>query len=429
MFSSFLKLIIDDLHGRRCQKKILNLLIGNILISGLCIIPTIAMDDPPNDNIATISQMVSTNIKDKKTDKPRAEIRKIIPPNLDNCHFGQKILCYRPVRKDSPMMIVGDEKEGKVIAHNYGHGGSGWTLAPGAAYYVNDLLIKKYSPPKDASITIVGAGVIGLFTAYDLIKKDFRNIRIFADKFDNLTSHKAGGQLAIASMSNSPDVNRLINEIGINTYRFYDNVIRGCSEIKGGVRKLPTYFENREESYLEPYVAAGIMRCAKDVELDFGNGTTRPMVSYDDGIFIDTEQMMKNLTEYLKSCGVPMIQKKIQNFSDIEDKYIVNCSGLGAKELQHDNHMIPVQGHLIMLRNQEPSNLEYMLVSSSICKLTGCGEEFYIFPKHLINGKAEDVGVIGGTFIEGATDETLNEDQFDYIIQNAREFYGLNTNG
>ena len=29
----------------------------------------------------------------------------------------------------------------KVIANNYGHGGSGWTIGPGSAEYVNKLLI------------------------------------------------------------------------------------------------------------------------------------------------------------------------------------------------------------------------------------------------------------------------------------------------
>ncbi len=355
------------------------------------------------------------------------EIRKIIPPKLDNCHIGQKIKCYRPVRKGKPMMdVVNDEKIGKIIANNYGHGGSGWTLAPGAARYVNDLLIDTYHLSGETPIIIIGAGVIGLFTAYDLTTRGFHNIKIVADRFDDLTSHKAGGQVAIASMSNSLDEEKRINQIGIATYRFYDQIIQGAlPDIKEGVKKLSTYFESKEESGLEPYVSADVMKPAKDVVLDFGNGTTRQMVSYDDGIFIDTGQMMSNLTDYLKSRRVPLIQQKVESFSDVKEKYIINCTGLGAKELNHDDAMVSVQGHLIMLRSQEPSNLQYMLVATSPCKRTRHGEEFYIFPKHLLHSNPEDIGVIGGTFIEGATDETPNEEQFEYIIQNAREFYGL----
>ena len=42
------------------------------------------------------------------------------------------------------------------------------------------------------------------------------------------------------------------------------------------------------------------MQPAKDVVLDFGNGTQRPIVAYDDGIFIDTAVMMQDLTEVLQ---------------------------------------------------------------------------------------------------------------------------------
>ena len=70
----------------------------------------------------------------------KTEIRKIKPPKLESMHLGKKILCYRPMRYGSPNVSV--RREGKkIIAHNYGHGGSGWTLAPGATNYVNDLLL------------------------------------------------------------------------------------------------------------------------------------------------------------------------------------------------------------------------------------------------------------------------------------------------
>ena len=42
------------------------------------------------------------------------------------------------------------------------------------------------------------------------------------------------------------------------------------------------------------------MQAAKDVIVDFGTGTRRKMVAYDDGIFIDTAIFMISLMEYLK---------------------------------------------------------------------------------------------------------------------------------
>jgi len=68
------------------------------------------------------------------------ETRKIIPPALEEVHLGEKILCYRPMKHGIPNLSI-EEINSKVIAHNYGHGGSGWTLWPGSANHVNSLLI------------------------------------------------------------------------------------------------------------------------------------------------------------------------------------------------------------------------------------------------------------------------------------------------
>ena len=74
------------------------------------------------------------------------------------------------------------------------------------------------------------------------------------------------------------------------------------------------------------------------------------MVAYDDGIFIDTAVMMASLTNLLKKQNVKFEHKKVNNFSEIKTKFIVNCSGLGSAELEKDKEMVSVQGHLIMLK-------------------------------------------------------------------------------
>ena len=217
-------------------------------------------------------------------------VRKMTPPKLDSAYLGQRIHCYRPMRHGSPNLSV--EAQGKqLIAHNYGHGGSGWTLAPGSAGYVVDLAQQSAQGKalaKNAPITVVGAGVIGLFTAYELVKRGYTNVTVVADKFDGLTSHKAGGLLAPVSMDNAPEMQEIIDKIGVDAYRFFASVAKGTNaDFPEGASIHPAYFDNREESGLEPYVGQ-VMEPAKDVTLDFGNGTTRDMVVYDDGIFTGT---------------------------------------------------------------------------------------------------------------------------------------------
>lgn len=358
------------------------------------------------------------------------EVRNIIPPRLDTAYLGEKVLCFRPMRRGVPNMTI-ESVGSQLIAHNYGHGGSGWTLAPGCSRYVVDLIEsspKSKSISKNASVTVVGGGVLGLFTAYELVQRGYTNITVLADKFDKLTSHNAGGLLAPVSMSNNPEIQPLIDKVGIDAYKFYASVAQGKQQdFQKGALIVPAYFEDRESSGLEPYVGK-VMQPAKDVILDFGNGTQRKMVSYDDGIFIDTAKMMQALHDFLAT-KVKFEKKKINKLSDVSSSLVFNCSGLGASKLNNDAEVVPVQGHLIMLRDQIPANLQSMILVYFSKGKTEAGLEvkrsFYIFPKQLPGSAANDIGVIGGTFIEGGTPDTPNLLEFEILVDNAKKFYGI----
>ena len=357
-------------------------------------------------------------------------VRRITPPRLDTAYLGEKVHCYRPMRRGAPNLsadVVGD----KVIAHNYGHGGSGWTLAPGSAQYVIDLVQETEqgrAVPKDADVTVVGAGVIGLFTAYELVQRGYTKVTVVAEKYDGLTSNNAGGLLAPVSMDNDPVMQAIIDKIGIDAYKFYAAVANGMQpDFETGAVIVPAYFENREESGLEPYVGQ-VMEPAKDVVLDFGNGTTRDMVAYDDGIFIDTAVFMKSLHDYLAD-KVTFETGKVDDLESLPSSLIFDCTGLGAGRLNGDAEMVSVQGHLVMLKDQVPADLQSMILVYYPKAKTTSGQEvkrsFYIFPKHLLGSGPNDVGVIGGTFIEGATPQTPNDEEFQIMIDGARNFYGI----
>ncbi len=363
-------------------------------------------------------------------------IRSMTPPKLGDAHLGRKILCHRPMRRGSPRLDI-QRVEKKVIFNNYGHGGSGWTLGPGSAHYVISLLEKEIL--KSAPVAVVGAGALGLFSALDLIQRGYKDITIIAENFDDLVSHSAGGLLAPVSMDNDPRIQKLIEEIGLVAYRFYSQVAAGEHPlIKTGARIVPAYFPSREESGLEPYVVAKVMRPAEDVTLDFGNGTKRDMVVYDDGIFMDTGGLMNQMMVYLRNLAEKMDEtgikvrfekRKITSFKDVSQDVIVNCTGIGSAALNQDNELVPVQGHLILLKDQNPKDLEQMILMNFGKGTTKNGFEvkrsFYIFPKHLPGAAFEDVGVIGGTFIEGADEETPNEEEFGLVVERAKKFYGI----
>ena len=357
-------------------------------------------------------------------------VRKITPPRLDTAYLGEEILCYRPMRRGAPNMSV-ETVGSQIIAHNYGHGGSGWTLAPGTAKYVVDLvedteggaIVSKGEP-----VTVVGAGVIGLFTAYELVQRGYSNITVTAERFEKITSDNAGGLLAPVSMDNAPEIQAIIDQIGIDAYRFFAAVAQGEQpDFAGGAKIVPSYFETREESGLEPYVGQ-VMQPAKDVVVDFGNGTTRDMVVYDDGILIDTALMMEELHAYLES-RVTFVEQKVLNFADLPNNLVFDCAGLGSGVLNGDAEVVSVQGHLIMLKDQVPADMEYMILVYFDEGLTEANQKvkrsLYVFPKSLPGAGPNDIGVVGGTFVEGGTPETPNLSEYATMLQGAKDYYGI----
>ena len=361
------------------------------------------------------------------------EHRQLKAPELSLAHIGEEVTCYRPMRRGAPNLSIVIDGE-KIIANNSGHGGAGWTLGPGSSTYVVDRLLSQYNNQYDKSlalttpIAVIGAGALGLYSALELYQRGFRDITIISAEFDHLTSHNAGGLLAPVSMDNNAEMQNILTKIGLDAYEFYRKIAEGRHDFidKRAARIVPTYFRNREMSGLEPYVGK-VMQAAKDVVLDFGTGTTQTMVAYDDGIFMDTDLLIHELRNFLKH-KVQFEQRKINAYSEVKQDIIISCVGLGARELNNDKTMVPVQGHLLMLKDQNPKDLEYMILVYGDEYVNHNGfkvkESFYFFPKSR-PGNINNIGVLGGTFIEGADTDTPHPEAFSAILVRAKAFYGL----
>ena len=82
-----------------------------------------------------------------------------------------------------------------------------------------------------------------------------------------------------------------------------------------------------------------------------------------------------------------------------------------------------------MLKEQIPAHLQSMILVYFDKGKTAIGQDvkrsLYIFPKQLNGSAPNDIGVLGGTFIEGASPETPNLEEFDILVANAKKFYGM----
>src|ERR1700681_4877050 len=86
----------------------------------------------------------------------------IIPIRADVDRIFRITVCLRPFRAAGPRLDV--ERLGdKLVVHNYGHGGSGWSLSWGSA----DVVVRKALDGANGSseVAIIGCGALGLTAA------------------------------------------------------------------------------------------------------------------------------------------------------------------------------------------------------------------------------------------------------------------------
>src|SRR6266851_9074202 len=86
----------------------------------------------------------------------------IIPIRADVDRIFRITVCLRPFRAAGPRLDV--ERLGdKLVVHNYGHGGSGWSLSWGSA----DVAVRRALEAGNGSreVAVIGCGALGLTAA------------------------------------------------------------------------------------------------------------------------------------------------------------------------------------------------------------------------------------------------------------------------
>lgn len=352
------------------------------------------------------------------------EDRSLLPPLLDKhlktpdlpefSHIQQSQCCdhYRPHRRCGIRLEMErrDALGGrKFIIHNYGHSGAGVTLSWGCAGEVMKRAIEaaKQLPPRtEVTVAVLGAGVIGLTSAYE-IRRAMPNakITIYEKAFNvsgvDLTqscSWIAGGQI----------------EPSVVWQEYLDPTSRDCRVVKPAllslmknsmvrIRELANT-PDRAAFGIEPRKNyTGITMSATGFEkvvpernfwkrrhgiLPFDNldrpGQQIGGFEYETWL-MNPRYLMPHLVRKLQVQDVKFEKRDFQSQSQVMalgQRIIVNCTGMGAAKLFNDTAMEPIKGKLIILPN--PQKLDYFFSG-------GCGGSAYLF------GRQDDI-VIGGTY-------------------------------
>jgi hypothetical protein len=350
------------------------------------------------------------------------QIVHLTPPSLSEKHIKEKIICIR-AHRERIFQVSTQILDNKLIFHNYGQGGAGWTFLFGC---VNESIrqfeqqLMQNPSLKDKSIAVIGAGCYGLLTAIILARKG-HSVHIIAKDTENIPSFKAAGFFFPRARKCSTLQERALFELrGMESYRIYQQIMNGTHPfITKGATLLPAYFGLDINPGFAPYITHGLIDSPEKITIDFGNGKKYDVNEYKI-LYINSAVIMQELHRTAAELGIITTHAEIATFSDVTESIIFNCTGLGAKQLTGDKRIIPVQGHLITLKNQlDMQQLQY-LINVKVIQYNEHGrprdELIYYAPK--------ESGILGITFLRGQDSHTTNHHEFERLLQRSKDFFG-----
>lgn len=279
----------------------------------------------------------------------------------------------------------------KTIIHNYGHGGAGITLSWGCAHEVKDIVSALGFDFRQKSIAVLGGGVMGM-TAAKLLRELHVNVTVYSKAFiPHTTSSVAGGQWApsVIEYERTSEGLRRFNRILRRAYRTHESYIG----LGWGISRRDNYTERKADSFSK--VPTDVVPTPEELErLPFENHQSHGFVYQT--LLIEPPIFLSRLQGELIQQGVAFVQREFgrdttgvlhDSVFDLTEDVLVNCTGLGSRNIWADPSLIPIKGQLVLLPPQPC--LQYLYAP----------ERGYIFPR-------ADGVVCGGTFEFGVDDET-----------------------
>ena len=314
--------------------------------------------------------------------KPPHQLARVI---ADPNRVIRTVVGLRPFRP-SGFVLRAQPFGDKMLVHNYGHGGGGFSLSWGCATLAADLL----SGQRVSSAAVIGCGVIGM-TAARILQDRGWNVKIYAASLPpQTTSNIAGAQWTPTVVFSRDVVSPAFLETFRKAARLGNRAFQVMAGPAYGVRWIDNYVlkhDPSENDELDNAAYAGIEDLYADVETMDPSATpfAFPIVRRFTTMLVEPNTHLPAIErDFLLRGGTIHVRQfsAMRQLHDLGEPVIVNCTGLGARTLVGDAELVPIRGQLSILEPQE--DVDYIYLAQGI----------YMFPRN-------DGIVLGGTFDRG----------------------------
>ena len=304
---------------------------------------------------------------------------KLAPIRAHTDRIFRVTVCLRPFRAAGPRLDV--ERVGdKTVVHNYGHGGSGWSLSWGSGA----LAVEKAMATGEREVGVIGCGALGL-TAAILLQRAGAKVTIYAkERPPEVRSARATGswtpdsRVALASAV-SPGFPALWEKMCRYSFHTYESFL--------GMSGNPIEWTDRYILSDDSPSGGGFGRArgpapatgAPAEELDFAHYqnriadlTPRPQVlppgshpfptryaRRDTGLTFNVAGYSRQLVNDFLVEGGKLEMREFHSPSELStlpQKVLINCTGYGARALWKDESIVPVRGQIAWLIPQPEVN-------------------------------------------------------------------------
>jgi glycine/D-amino acid oxidase-like deaminating enzyme len=294
----------------------------------------------------------------------------LLPVRATTDRITRITVCTRPFRAQGPRLEA--ERIGsKLIVHNYGHGGSGWSLSWGSS----SIAARKALESGERDIAVIGCGALGMTSAL-LLQRAGARVTIYAKELPpNVRSSLATGLWTPDSRicleeNATPAFKQQWQQMARASFQTYQNFL-GLAD--SPVEFIDSYFVADEPAATRRRAVPDTRPAFAELQRELIGDLMTQAADFAPGshslgqhYLRRNSLMMFNLTAYTRLLLSDFRANggKIEiaefhapdDFAKLREKTLINATGFGARALFGDNSLTPVRGQLARVIPQPEIN-------------------------------------------------------------------------